>query len=489
MIWDQLLFALSPWMLWVCLVGVTLGILWGAMPGLSTTMAMVLLIGLSASMEQYQAIMFMLGVYTGSVFGGAISAVLINIPGTPDAVPTMMEGHPLALKGEGGLALGTAIAASFMGNWVGIILLISFIPVILLLALEFKSWEMFLLSMWGIAICGTMSSGEMPLKGWISGWIGLIIAFVGLDSIHGIPRYTFGNRLLEDGISYIPILIGLFGLTEILRVLPQKSPYAIPAEVGRVVPPFSMLWKYARSAVRSGLIGTIIGAIPGAGANVASFLAYDVGKRRAKPEERAKWGKGSYEGIVCAEVANNANVGGSVLPTLTLGIPGNAAAAAILAALELKNVVVGPMIQIEHPDLIYFIYIALIIANFLMYGMAIALIKPCVKLFSLPRTLLMPLIIPICIIGAFAVSLSYFDVYVMFSAGIVGYVLWRFGFPLAPMVMAVILGPLADENFRRALLVFEDETVWHILWDRPIATVLLAVVLYTFYDGIFRRGR
>ena len=488
MIWDQMLIAFSPWMLWVGLLGVTAGILWGAMPGLSTTMAMALLIGLSTGMDQYPAIMFMLGVYTGSVFGGAISAVLINIPGTPDAVPTMMEGHPLALKGEGGLALGTAIAASFIGNWVGILLLISFIPVILLLALEFKSWEMFLLAMWGVAICGSMSAGEMPLKGWISGWIGLLIALVGLDSIHGIPRYTFGNRMLEDGISYIPILIGLFGLTEILRVLPQKSPYTIPSDIGRVIPSFSRLWKYARASVRSGLIGTIIGAIPGAGANVASFLAYDIGKRRASPEERAKWGKGSYEGIVCAEVANNANVGGSMLPTLTLGIPGNAAAAAILAALELKNVVVGPMIQIEHPGLIYFIYIALIIANFLMYGMAIALIKPCVKLFSLPRTLLMPLIIPICIIGAFAVNLNYFDVYVMFAAGIVGYILWRFGFPLAPMVLAVILGPLADENFRRALLVFEDETVWQILWDRPIATVLLVVVLYTFYDGIFRRG-
>ena len=488
MIWDQMLIAFSPWMLWLGLLGVTMGIVWGAMPGLSTTMAMALLIGLSTGMDQYPAIMFMLGVYTGSVFGGAISAVLINIPGTPDAVPTMMEGHPLALKGEGGLALGTAIAASFIGNWVGILLLISLIPIILLLALEFKSWEMFLLAMWGVAICGSMSAGEMPLKGWISGWIGLLIALVGLDSIHGIPRYTFGNRMLEDGISYIPILIGLFGLTEILRVLPQKSPYTIPSDIGRVIPSFSRLWKYARASVRSGLIGTIIGAIPGAGANVASFLAYDIGKRRASPEERAKWGKGSYEGIVCAEVANNANVGGSMLPTLTLGIPGNAAAAAILAALELKNVVVGPMIQIEHPGLIYFIYIALIIANFLMYGMAIALIKPCVKLFSLPRTLLMPLIIPICIIGAFAVNLNYFDVYVMFAAGIVGYILWRFGFPLAPMVLAVILGPLADENFRRALLVFEDETVWQILWDRPIATVLLVVVLYTFYDGIFRRG-
>jgi putative tricarboxylic transport membrane protein len=466
MVWDQILAVLSPYMLLICLTGVTLGILWGAMPGLSTTMAMALLIGLSAGMEQYVALMFMLGVYTGSVFGGAISAVLINIPGTPDAVPTMIEGHTLAQRGEGGLALGTAIAASFLGNWMGILLLIAFIPIILSLALQFRSWEMFLLAMWGIAICGTMSSGELPLKGWISGWIGLMVAFVGLDAIHGVPRYTFGSLLLEDGISYVPVLIGLFGLTEIIRVLPQKNPYAIPADVGRVVPPLRSLIRYARASIRSGLLGTLIGAIPGAGANVASFLAYDVGKRRAKPEERAKWGKGSYEAIVCAEVANNANVGGSMLPTLTLGIPGNAPAAAILAALELKNVVVGPAIQIEHPGLIYFIYFALIIANFLMYGMAIAL----------------------CVIGAFAVNLNYFDVYVMLGSGLIGYLLHRFGFPLAPLVLAVILGPLADENLRRALLVFEDKSIWFVL-SRPIGTALILVVLYTFYDGIFKRRK
>ena len=488
MIVDQLLLALSPLMLGVCLAGVTLGILWGAMPGLSTTMAMALLIGLSAGMEQYVALMFMLGVYTGSVFGGAISAVLINIPGTPDAVPTMIEGHPLAQRGEGGQALGTAIAASFIGNWVGIVLMIALIPILLSLALEFRSWEMFLLSMWGIAISGTMASGEMPLKGWISGWIGLLIAFVGLDDIHGVPRFSFGNELLEDGISYVPILIGLFGLTEIMRVLSQDSPTGIPSKVGRVVPPMATLRKFAWTAVRSGLIGTVIGAIPGAGANVASFLSYDIARRRAKPEERAKWGKGSYEAIISAEVANNANIGGSMLPTLALGIPGNAAVAAILAALEMKNVVVGPMIEFENPGLIQFVYIALIIANFLMYGMAIALIKPCVKLFSLPRTVLLPLIIPMCVIGSFAVNLNYFDVYVMFAAGIIGYILRRFGFPLAPMVLAVILGPLADENMRRALLVFEDETIWFVL-KQPIGTILLVVVTLTFYDGIFRRGR
>lgn len=487
MIWEQLTLLLSPYLVFVCLIGVTLGILWGALPGLSTTMAMALLIGLSTGMSQYVAVVFMLGVFTGSVFGGAISAVLINMPGTPDAVPTMIEGYPLAQRGEGGLALGTAISASFIGNWVGIVLLIVLIPVILKIALSFRSWEMFLLALWGIAISGTMSAGKRPIKGWVSGWIGLMFAFVGLDAIHGVPRYTFGFSILENGISYVPVLIGLFGLAEILRVLPLKAQTGIPNEVGRVVPPLRTLIKYSRAALRSGLIGTLIGAIPGAGANVASFLSYDIGKRRARPEERAKWGKGSYEAIVCSEVANNANIGGSMLPTLTLGIPGSAAAAAFLAALELKNVVVGPTMQVENPGLIYFIYLTLIMANFLMYGMAIVMVKPCVKLFSLPQTLLMPLILPICMLGAYAVNLSYFDVYIMLCAGLVGYLLRQFGFPLAPMVLAIILGPLADENLRRSLYLFEGKSPWSIMIDHPIGSVLIVVVLYTFYDGIFRR--
>ncbi len=343
---------------------------------------------------------------------------------------------------------------------------------------------MFLLALWGITICGSMASREDPLKGWISGFIGLMVAYVGLDPIFGVPRFTFGSFNLDGGISFIAVLIGLFGLAEILRVLPQKSPASIPSDVGRVLPSLRALIGYARASLRSGVIGTVIGAIPGAGANVASFFSYDLGRRRAKPEERERWGRGSHEAIVCAEVANNANIGGSMLPTLALGIPGNAAAAAILAALELKNVVVGPLIQVENPGLIYFIYIGLIVANFFMYAMAIALIKPCVKLFSLPKTLLMPLILPVCVLGSFAVNLNYFDVYVMLISGFVGYVLHRFGFPLAPLVLGVILGPLVDENLRRALLVFEDAGFLSVLWDRKLGTVLLLIVLYTFYDGI-----
>lgn len=479
---------LTPWLLLVALTGVSLGIVWGALPGLSTTMAMALLIGLSTGMAQDSAIVFMLGVYTGSVFGGAISAVLINIPGTPDAVPTMMEGNALARRGEGGQALGMAIAGSFIGNWVGILLLVAFIPVVLVFALQFRSWEMALLAMIGISICGSMACGAMPLKGWIAGWLGILVALVGLDPMYAVPRYTFGVPELMDGLNYVAVLVGLFGLTEILRVLPRRQQPVIPTTVGRVIPSFRKMARYSLASVRSGAIGAVTGAIPGAGANVASFLSHDIGRRFARPEEKAKWGKGSYEGIVCAEVANNANVGGSMLPTLTLGIPGNAAAAALIAALALNNVVVGPTIEVDHPGLIYFIYAALIVANLLMYVAALALIKPCVKLFSLPRGVLMPLILPICVIGAYSVRLSMFDVWVMFASGLAGLALRHFRFPIAPIVLGVILAPMVDENLRRALFLFEGETFGFVA-SQWVGTLLVFGLVAIFAEGILRLVR
>jgi putative tricarboxylic transport membrane protein len=347
---------------------------------------------------------------------------------------------------------------------------------------------MFWLAVIGIMVTGSMAAGSMPLKGWIAGWLGMLVAFVGLDAIHAIPRFTFGSFALFDGISYVAVLIGLFGLAEILRTLPSNDAPTIPSRVGRIFPPMDLLIRFTPSAIRSGLLGTIIGAIPGAGANVASFLAYDVGRRRAKPEEKARWGKGSYEAIVCAETANNANIGGSMLPTLALGIPGNAAAAALLAALTLKNVVVGPTIEIDHPGLIYFIYAALIIANFMMYAAAFALIGPCVKLFSLPRGILMPLILPVCVIGAYAVKLSMTDVWIMFAAGVAGWVLNVFRFPVAPVVLGVILAPLADENLRRSLLLFEDKSYGFIL-SQWIGTILMVMVFFVLVEGVVRAIR
>jgi putative tricarboxylic transport membrane protein len=485
---DAFLHALSPTLLLVSAGGVVLGIVWGALPGLSTTMAMMLLIGLSAGLSLDVALAFMLGVYNGSTFGGAVSAVLINIPGTPDSIPTMMEGYPLAKQGKGGEALGLAITASFLGNWVGIVLLVVCLPLILAIALNFKSWEMFLLAIIGISICGTMSSGTLPLKGWITGWLGMLAAFVGYDAIHGVARFTYGVAALYDGISYVAVLIGMFGLTEVLRALPQREGAGIPERIGRTTPALGILVRYMPAALRSGLIGTVTGAIPGAGANIAAFLSYDIGRRRAKPEEQAKWGKGSYEGIVCAEVANNANMGGGMLPTLTLGIPGNAPAAALLAALQLKNVILGPTIEVDQPGLVAFIYALLIIANMMTWVAALALIKPCVKLFQLPHELLLALIIPICIIGAYAVRGEMSDVWMMLIAAFVGYAFHLFRFPAAPVVLGIILAPLADENLRRALLLFDNNGL-PFFAQQYVGHVLVLLIVAVFIEGLLRERR
>jgi putative tricarboxylic transport membrane protein len=485
---DAFLLALSPTLLLISAGGVVLGIIWGALPGLSTTMVMMLLIGLSAGLPLDVALAFMLGVYNGSTFGGAVSAVLINIPGTPDSIPTMMEGYPLAKQGKGGEALGLAITASFLGNWVGIVMLVVFLPLILAVALNFKSWEMFLLAIIGISICGTMSSGSIPLKGWITGWLGMLAAFVGYDAIHGVARFTYDVPALYDGISYVAILIGMFGLTEVLRAMPQREGSGIPERIGRTTPALGILVRYMPAAFRSGIIGTIVGAIPGAGANIAAFLSYDIGRRRAKPEEQAKWGKGSYEGIVCAEVANNANMGGGMLPTLTLGIPGNAPAAALLAALQLKNVVLGPTIEVDHPGLVAFIYALLILANMMTWVAALLLIKPCVKLFQLPHELLLALIIPICVIGAYAVRNEMSDVWMMLGAAFIGYALYVFRFPAAPVVLGVILAPLADENLRRALLLFENNGM-EFFARQYMGHALVLAIAGVFLEGALRARR
>ena len=468
-------------MMLLCFSGAALGIVWAALPGLSTTMAMALLVGLTYNMPAEPAIIFILGTFTGAVFGGAISAVLINIPGTPDAVPTQMAGFPLAQKGQGGQVLGMSITASMVGNWIGILLLVTCVSYVLDIALKFASWEVALLALWGVAISGTLTSGEAPVKGWISGWLGILLAMVGREEIHGIERFTFGNAELLLGIPYIPVLIGLFGMTEIFMVLSQPHPYVIPQKIGRIFPPIKEFIRYWKSIARSSLVGLVTGIIPGAGANVGTFVSYGIGERFSG----RRFSKGDMEGVICSEVANNANIGGALLPSLVLGIPGSATTAAFLAALNLHGIIVGPTIELEQPGIMYFMYGTLIVANIGMYLCAFAMIKPSVKLFSLPREILLPIIALLCVLGAFAQKLSMFDIYLMFGFGVLGLCMRKVDIPIGPMVLGVILGNMLDQNFRRAMYIFEDKSLWQILIDRPLGTFLIAVVLITFINGIW----
>jgi putative tricarboxylic transport membrane protein len=485
---TQFKLALNPYLLLVGTAGTTLGILWGAIPGLTTTMGMALMIGFSAGMNLHTAVMFLLGVYFGSMFGGSITAIFINIPGKPSSVCTMIEGFPLAKKGEGPIALGVAIFCSALGNILGIVFLIFTFPIVIGIALKFGAWEMFLLTFSGIGISGIVTSGkEHPLKGWISGWIGVLLSLIGLDGMTAYPRFTFGIKDLYGGLEFVPIIIGLFGLTEVVKVLPELTPYVIPKSPGRLLLPWrkilSLVRKHYKTAMRSGLMGVYIGAMPALGSDVASYTGYAVAKQRASAEEKPKYGHGSYEGLVAAEVADNACIGGDLLPTLSLGIPGSAPAACYLGALSVHNIIVGPMINFNHPGLMYFHYAALILTNIIFVFLALWVTGPTIRLLSTPRQVLMPIIVPICVIGAFAGTLNTTDIYVMLIFGLIGYLLTLNGTSVAPMCIGFILGPMADLNFRRAMEIFKGQSIGVVL-SRPVGDILILLVIYTYYKGI-----
>lgn len=466
-------------LLYSCL-GAGLGILWGAMPGLSMTMGMALLAQFSYSMGIVDATAFLMGIYTGATFGGAISAILINIPGTPDAVPTQLAGYPVAKRGRGGEALGMAIAGSFIGNLAGVLVLVALTPVLLVFALNFGAWEQFLLAVWGILIAGSLSGeSDSALKGWISGWLGLCLAMIGIEPIAGYDRMTFGIPNLLGGVQFIPALIGLFGLAEVLRIANQQDTDRIPAEVGRVVPSLGHFRRYANSALRSSAIGTFIGMVPGGGAPMATFLAYDWGQKSSGKD----FSKGSVEGVVCSETANNACIGGSLLPTMSLGIPGTAAAAVFMAALAFQGVIVGPAIGQSQPGFMEFLYGTLLVANFAMYVFGFSLIKPSIWALSIRKDVLMPLVSVLCVVGAYSLQLSTFDMYVMLVFGVVGYALKKWEFPLAPMVFAMILGGMADENFRKAMIIFSSDGFLD-LFLRPIGLIMMGIIAITLYKGV-----
>jgi putative tricarboxylic transport membrane protein len=473
-------FVFTPFGLSIAALGAALGIIWGALPGLSSNMAMALLVGFTYSLSAPVAIVFLISVWVATEFGGAISAVLVNIPGTPSAVPTAMAGYPLARRGQGGLAIGTALTFSMLGNWAGLFVLVALAPVMIAIALSFSSWEIFLLVMLGVSIAGTLTGREEPLKGWAMGWFGLMIAMVGMDQIHGVARFTFDVPELMAGIKYLPVLIGLFGLTETLNVLSRRTPIPIPSKVGRIVPPLSFIGKYWKSALRSSAVGTVIGAIPGVGANIAAFVSYNFGERATG----RKFTNGDFEGVVCSEVANNACCGGALLPTTTLGIPGNSSCALIIAALSLHGITLGPNINMDHPGFMHFIYATLFSSNLFMYAVAFMLIRPSVYLLSLPPAIVMSAVILLCLIGTFAASDSMFDIGVMFISGGIGYLLYRGSYPFAPLILGLILGPLADQNLRRTIWIYDGK--YQDLLMRPVGLILLVAVIWSFYYGIRR---
>jgi putative tricarboxylic transport membrane protein len=452
-----------------------LGIIIGMLPGLTATMGVALLTTLTFSMAPNNAILILICMYIGAIYGGSRSAILLNIPGTPANAATTVDGYPLALQGRAGEAIGIATTGSFLGSMIGMAAMLVFTPLIGKMALKFQSFEFVWFSIFGIIICGNLTAPKDPLKGWIAGFIGLFVAMIGMEGIHAYVRFSFGNTDLSGGISLIPAMVGTFGFAEIISVMRVNRYEVVKTKINRIIPRLGEITKYWKTIIRSGLIGTFIGAIPGVGEDIAAWVSYDMAKRGAKKEDREMFGKGSIEGLLASETGNNACVPGAIIPVLTLAIPGSAPAAVLLGAMLIHGVRPGPLIMIEFPTFVYEVVAMVLIATVMMFILGLSMVRPLVKVLQVPRAKLMPIIFILCVVGSFALQARLFDVGVMIVFGLLGYILREMEYPMAPLVLGIILGDILDKNLRRALILSDGNLT--PFFTRPISLVLFLLTM------------
>jgi len=431
-------------------VGTLAGIYIGAIPGLSVTMAVSILISFTFSWDINNALCLMGGIYCGGVYGGSRSAVLLNIPGAPAAVATAFDGYPLAKLGEAGQAIGLATTASVIGGFLGILALATCAPVISEFSLLFAPRDYFLLAIMGLLLVGSLS-GESLAKGIFCGALGVFLSMVGMDTFTGMGRFTFGSIALMSGIHFVAIMIGLFGVSEALVQIHEIHVTPIKQNVARIIPSFGLLLKNIPLILRSALIGIWIGALPGAGGDIAALMAYGHARRSVKKPSRP-FGEGAYEGVIAPETANNAAIGGDNIPMLTLGIPGDAVTAVIIGALFIHGLKPGPMLMVDTPHLFWFWVGVLTLANIFLLVFGLSGIRIFAKLVEVRKGLLLPLIIVVSVVGTYAINNSLSDVYWMLGFGVFGYVLKMYGFQMGPVILGIILGPLMEEGYRRAMM-------------------------------------
>lgn len=474
---QQFIELLTPMNIFYAFVSVQMGIIFGMLPGLTATVGIAILTALTFKWDPGNAILVLVGIYVGAIYGGSRSAVLLNIPGTPASAATCLDGYPLSRSGRAAEALGLATTASFLGSFVGVIALSFLTPILGNMALEFKSYEIFWVAIFGVAICGNLTAAKDPLKGWISGLLGILFSFVGMEAIQGYRRFTFGVSDLMAGFGIIPVLVGTYALVEILESLSDTSAEEKMAQVGRVLPQMKDILKNWFNIVRSGVIGIFTGIIPGVGENIGSYVAYDFAKRGSKtPEE---FGKGSVEGLIASETANNAVVGGALIPVLALAIPGSPPAAVLLAALLLHDVRPGPLLFIENPMYPYKFTGMFLLATIAMFILGILIVKPLLWLLRIKKSIMMPIVFVLCMVGTYAIAGRIFDIFVMILFGLLGYPMRKLGYPEAPLVLGIILGPMVDENLRRGLILSQGSIVPFFLGT--INILLIVATLLTLF--------
>lgn len=467
--------AADPFNILILFSSVLMGIIFGAMPGLTSTLGVALLTALTYGMDTPTAMLCLLSIYVGGTYGGSYASILINIPGTAASAATALDGYPLACKGEGGRAIGLTTTASAIGTIISMLFLVSISPLISFFALQFTSFEFFLLAFFGILISGTLTSPDLVIKGWIAGFLGLFLACVGRDQLQFFPRYTFGIPELDSGVEVVPVLIGAFGIPQIIQVLKDRFQIGETQKFQRILPEFGTIIRNIPRIIRSALIGVGIGSVPGIGEDIAAWVSYGTAKNTSKHPER--FGKGEITAVLSTEVANNACVGGAMIPLLNLGIPGSPPAAMLLGALMLHGVTPGPMITFEHPTFIMEVAAILLLASLSMWVVGMLLAKQVVKVLRIPVQLFMPIIGILCIIGSYSLGINIWNLYLMLPVGIISYFLIEMGYPIAPLVIGVILGPMADENLRRALMVSQGSFL--PIFTRPVSLILFLVIVWT----------
>lgn len=443
--------AAAPTTLLYTLIGVVTGILVGAIPGLTGAMLITLTLPLTYYMDSSSALTMLVAMYVGSVSGGLITATLFRIPGTPASVVTTLDGYPMSKNGQPGKALGLGILASFVGGLISWVFLVTMSPPLAILALKFSYYEYFSMVFMALVLIATISQGSM-LKGLLSGMLGILVALPGLDPTTGQLRLTFGFPEMSAGFSLLPVLIGIFAVGQILaETLSIKEPVErLDVKLGGIIPSWADVKTHFVNLVRSSVIGTWIGILPGVGANIGSIVSYSAAKSAsATPEE---FGNGSPEGIISSEAANNATIGGALIPLITLGIPGSLIDAILLGALVLHNFQPGPLLFQTQPDLVYGIMGTALIANIFMFVFMCLAASWISKLVQVPAPVLTPVILLFCVIGAYALSNRVFDIWVMLGFGVVGFAFDRLKVPIAPFIIGLVLAPIAEGSLRSGLM-------------------------------------
>jgi putative tricarboxylic transport membrane protein len=379
------------------------------------------------------------------------------------------------VKGKRGRAIGLTTTASAIGTIISMLFVVSISPLISRFALQFTSFEFFLLAFFGILISGTLTSPDLVIKGWIAGLLGLFLACIGRDLLQFYPRFTYGIPDLESGIEVVPVLIGAFGIPQIIGVITERFQIGKTQKLQRILPEIGTVLKNIPAIIRSALTGVGIGAVPGIGEDIAGWVSYGTAKNISKHPET--FGKGEIQGVIASETANNACVGGAMIPLLNLGIPGSPPAAMLLGALMLHGVTPGPMITFEHPNFILEVAAILLLASMAMWVAGMLLARQVVKVLRIPTQVFMPVIAMLCVIGSYSLGLNIFNLYLMLPVGIICYFLTTMGYPIAPLVIGVILGPMADENLRRALMVSEGSFL--PVFQRPVSLILFLIIVWT----------